>query len=41
MRGMLEQNHQQMDQHWKNKNQQRDNIRVLGVDTKNLVIYIY
>merc|ERR1711957_761473 len=35
-RSMLEQNQSQMNQHWRHKNQVRDNIRVLGVDSKNL-----
>lgn len=37
MRGMLEQNHQLMNQHWQIKNQQKENIKIMGLDTKNQV----
>jgi len=34
---MLEQNHQLMNQHWQNKNQQKENIKIMGIDSKNQV----
>ena len=37
MKGMLEQNHQLMNQHWQNKNQQKENIKIMGIDSKNQV----
>jgi hypothetical protein len=41
MRGMLEQNNEIINQHWKNKNQQIENIKKMGIDSKNQVKLYY
>jgi len=37
MRGMREQNNQIINQHWRSKNLQVENIRKMGIDSKNQV----
>jgi hypothetical protein len=37
---MLNQNQEEMNKHWSMKNQQRENIKIMGIDSKNQVINI-
>lgn len=37
MKGMLQQNHNIMNQHWQQRNQQKENIKVMGIDSKHQV----
>ena len=38
MRGMLEKNQEEMNKNWQNKNQQRENIKIMGIDSIHQVI---
>ena len=40
MRGMLEKNQEEMNKNWHNKNQQKENIRIMGIDSKHQVLFI-
>lgn len=41
MRGMLEKNQEEMNKHWQIKNQHRENIKSMGIDSKQRVIFFY
>jgi hypothetical protein len=38
---MLHKNQEEMNKHWTIKNQQRENIKIMGIDSKNQVNNIY
>lgn len=39
MRNMLDRNHEEMNKNWYYRNQQRENIKKMGIDSKQKVIF--